>query len=98
MKWTFRILMIAALAMALGIFAHANSGYVQIAMPQTFTLEMSLNFFIIALALAFFVFYVLLRGVGALWTLPQRRLQKQNEALQCEESVITKKSDRRSVT
>ncbi len=93
MKLLFRVLVVAALAVALGIFARANSGYVQIAMPQTFSLEWSLNFFIIVLLAAFFLFYGLLRSAGVLWDLPkywrrrnlQRRqaqaLRRQNEAL-----------------
>ncbi|MDR2016547.1 MAG: hypothetical protein LBP90_02915 [Burkholderiales bacterium] len=80
MKWGSRLLIIAALAMALGIFARANWGYVQIAVPEMFSLEMSLNFFIIVLLLMFIVFYALLRGAGVLWNLPrywrQRKLQK----------------------
>ncbi|MDR0770306.1 MAG: hypothetical protein LBE75_03795 [Burkholderiales bacterium] len=83
MSWFFRILMIAALAMVLGIFARANSGYVQIAVPQVFSLETSLNFFIIVLLAAFVVFYVLLRGACVLWRLPrrwrQRSMQKQRQ-------------------
>ncbi|MCL2873079.1 MAG: hypothetical protein FWF41_08930 [Betaproteobacteria bacterium] len=71
MKWGFRIILILALAIALGIFARSNSGYVQIAAP-TFSLETTLNFFIIALVVIFFVFCVLLRILKALWNLPQR--------------------------
>lgn len=76
MKWGFRILLILALAIALGIFARSNSGYVQIA-TSTFSLETTLNFFIIALVVTFLVFCVLLRILKALWNLPQRRRQRQ---------------------
>ncbi|MDR2174168.1 MAG: hypothetical protein LBE32_08265 [Burkholderiales bacterium] len=96
MKWTFRILVIVAMAMVLGIFAHANSGYVQIAIPQKFSLEMSLNFFIIALAALFSVFYALLRGADVLWVLSRdwrrQHFQKQNEALLREDHAAAQKA------
>ncbi|MDR2016321.1 MAG: hypothetical protein LBP90_01750, partial [Burkholderiales bacterium] len=93
MKGLSRVLVIAALAVAVGIFARANSGYVQMAMPQMFSLETSMNFFIIILFIVFVIFYMLLRGALALWhfshhqrqrSLQKRQtrlLQKQNEAL-----------------
>ncbi|MDR1529233.1 MAG: hypothetical protein LBS40_02325 [Burkholderiales bacterium] len=70
MKFLFRLLLIIAFAVAIGIFARSNDGYVQVAAPL-FRFESSLNFFIIAWVISLLIFYYLIRMIRNIKQLPQ---------------------------
>ncbi len=84
MKLLFRLLLIVAIAVAAGIFARLNSGYVQLSAPM-FRFESSLNFFIIVWLLSFALFYYMIRIVRGVKQLPEwwrmRRIQKVREKM-----------------
>jgi|GEM_PF-6778411 Uncharacterized enzyme of heme biosynthesis len=84
MKLLFRLLLIVAVAIALGVFARLNNGYVQLSAPM-FRFESSLNFFVIAWLISLALFYYLARVVRGVTHLPQwwrtRRVRKAREKM-----------------
>ena len=71
MRWLIWLLGLAALATGLILVADLNSGYVLVAMPGQ-RIELSLNFALILLALAFAATYLLLRLLVTTIGLPSR--------------------------
>ena len=69
MRALFWLLTLAALAVGLSIIAGYNEGYVLVVLPP-WRVELSLNLLLIALGVAFVVFYLVLRAAGAMARLP----------------------------
>lgn len=84
MKTLFWILAVFALAAALTVAARDSTGYVLIVLPP-YRAELSLNFLIVLLVIAFIVFYLVLRVAGAALSMPSqvsawRRSHRQQKA------------------
>lgn len=71
MRWLFWLIALFALAAAVALGAHTNDGYVLFIFPP-WRMEISLNLFLVALALLIFVAYGILRGVFLTLGMPQR--------------------------
>ena len=69
MKWLFSTLIILVLAVAAGLFAYQDSGYVLIARGYR-TIELSLTLFIVLATLGFIVGYILVRLAITSWNMP----------------------------
>lgn len=71
MKGLFWILSLFALAVGLSLVARFNDGYLLLVLPP-WRMEVTLNLALFALAVAFLLLYLLLRGVAATLALPGR--------------------------
>lgn len=82
MRGLFWVLALFALAVAVAVGASTNEGYALIVFPP-WRLEISLNFLLLLLLLAFVVFYLALRAISLTFAMPQRvaefRLRRQRE-------------------
>ncbi len=83
MKWLVNLLIGLAVAVAIGLFAQRDAGYVLIGRGYS-TVEMSLTLFVILAVVSFAAVYILLRLFAGTWRLPvqlgmwrqQRRAEK----------------------
>lgn len=71
MKGLFWVLVLFGLAVAVALGARHNEGYVLFVLAP-YRAEISLNLFIVAVALLFFVIYGVLRGLALTFSLPRR--------------------------
>lgn len=71
MRGLFWVVALFALAVAVALGASMNDGYVLIVLPP-WRVEVSLNFLLLALLLAFVVFYALLRALSLTFGMPRR--------------------------
>jgi len=71
MKWLFSAFLILLAAVALGLLAYQDPGYVLISRGQT-TLEMSLSLFASSVVIGFLVLYFLIRMLVRSWHVPGR--------------------------
>ncbi len=71
MKSLFWVLVLFGLAVAVALGARHNEGYVLFVLAP-YRAEISLNLFIVAVALLFFVIYGVLRGLALTFSLPRR--------------------------
>lgn len=70
MKWLFGTLAVMLASVALTLLVNKDNGYVLIGYGA-WTLEGSLAFFVLFNMLLFFLFYLTVRGIRGLWTMPQ---------------------------
>lgn len=85
MKGLFWILALAVSAVAVALGARLNDGYALLVFPP-WRVEISLNLLIVALSLAFAVFYVVLRVVSVTFGMP-RRVREYHERRQRDQAV-----------
>ena len=69
MRWLFGMLAVMMASVALTLLVNKDNGYVLIGYG-TWTLEASLAFFVLFNMLLFFLFYLTVRGIKGLWTMP----------------------------
>ncbi|MBU0500695.1 MAG: heme biosynthesis protein HemY [Gammaproteobacteria bacterium] len=70
MKWLFGTLAVMLASVALTLLVNKDNGYVLIGYG-TWTLEGSLAFFVLVNMLLFLLFYLAVRSIKGLWTMPQ---------------------------
>lgn len=80
MRWLFWLIALFALAAAVALGARANEGYVLLVLPSYGRMEISLNLFLLALALLIFFSYGILRGVSLTFSLPRRAREYRESA------------------
>lgn len=85
MKGLFWILALAVSAVAVALGARLNDGYALLVFPP-WRVEISLNLLIVALLLAFAVFYIVLRVVSVTFGMP-RRVREYHERRQRDQAV-----------
>lgn len=69
MRWLFGMLAVMMASVALTLLVNKDNGYVLIGYGA-WTLEASLAFFVLFNMLLFFLFYLTVRGIKGLWTMP----------------------------
>ena len=74
MKHLFSFFIVIFLAVAAGLLAHEDTGYVLFGRGYN-TLEMSLTLFLVLLLLSYIFGYVLLRFVIRSWSMPEQLKQ-----------------------
>jgi HemY protein len=91
MRWLFWLLVILTLAIGAALLAATNQGYVLIVRPP-YRLEISLNFLIALIVLAFILLHLILRLIHYIQRLPANvRAYKETERLKASHAVLLEK-------